>query len=158
MSQYIDDRHIDQLRPSDKITKTSSDYDMANAAAFITALVLVKCGYFIGLKKSIFFPVQSLIFLGLIVDSKTESFRLPQEKIERFAALREVILKSKVVSIKTLQRFAGKASSFSLAIPAARLYIREVNTGIGKGIRTSKPVYLSEHIRGEIEHWRFLDS
>lgn len=158
LSQYIDDRHVGQLCLPSRTVQAWTDLEMAKAAAFITALVLVKCGYFIGLKKSVFMPVQSITFLGLIVDSTTESFQVPKEKKEKFAKLRETILQSKVATVKTLQRFAGKAASFSLAVPAARLYIREVNAGISKGIKTSIPTFLTNDLRGEIEHWRFLDS
>ena len=53
LSQYIDDRHVGQLRLA--ITNpTWSDLDLAKAGIFIAALVLVFCGYFIGLKKICF--------------------------------------------------------------------------------------------------------
>ncbi len=153
MSQFIDDRHIGQLCLPTELAQTWTDFEKAEAAAFITSLVLVKCGYFIGLKKSILIPVQSLTFLGLIVDSTAEPFRVPQEKLDKFARLRETILQFKVASVKTLQRFARKVASFSLAIPATRFYVREVHACIGK-----RPVYLTDYLQGEIEHWRFLDS
>ena len=37
--------------------------------------------------------------------------------------IRENVLASKTVTLKTLQRFAGKAVSFSLAIAACKLYL-----------------------------------
>ena len=66
LSQYIDDRHIGQLRLPQGHPNIWPNMDLAKASFFIAALVLVSCGYFIGLKKSIFLPVQSLVFLGFM--------------------------------------------------------------------------------------------
>ena len=71
-------------------------------------------------------------------------------------ALIEHILKSSVTNVKTLQRFAGKAISFSLAVPGARLFINEVNIAILKGLRSSRPIPVSGHLKNEISHWMFL--
>ncbi len=60
--------------------------------------------------------------------------------------------------MRSLQRFAGKAVSFSLAVPAAKLYCREVNFHIGKGLRKSKAVVVSKNLKKELEHWKFLDT
>ena len=133
LSQYIDDRHVGQLRLA--ITNpTWSDLDLEKAGIFIAALVLVSCGDFIGLKKSVFIPVQAITFLGFISDSVKQAFLLPKEKKQKFADLRDSIIQSKTVAVKTLQRFAGKAVSFALAVPAAKLFTREVNFHIGKGL------------------------
>ena len=64
----------------------------------------------------------------------------------------------KLIPIKSLQKFAGKVVSFSLAIPAAKLFCREVNFHIGKGLRSSKPVRMSKNLKNELEHWTFVDS
>ena len=62
------------------------------------------------------------------------------------------------MSVKSLQRFTGKVISFTLAVPAARLYTREVNSSISKGLKSSKPVSMTRNLREELEHWKFLDS
>ena len=85
------------------------------------------------------------------------SFSLKTKKVA-FASLRESILGLKYVSLHTLQRFAGKATSFTLAVPAARLYTREINAGISKCQKTSRPVKIQPPLRAELEHWRFLDN
>lgn len=48
--------------------------------------------------------------------------------------------KQKRLSIKTLQRFAGKCISFVLAITVAMLFSRQVNRSIGMAARNSRPV------------------
>jgi hypothetical protein len=61
------------------------------------------------------------------------------------------------VDLKTLQRFAGKCISLVLAVPAARLYSREVNRAISLASKNSKPMKIYEELRQEIEYWKFLD-
>ena len=158
LTQYIDDRHVGQLHPTKAFSTVWSNLELSEGAAFITALTLTHCGYFIGLQKSVLRPVKSLLFLGFICDSTRQAFVLPQDKKENFAVLRESIISSKCVTVNTLQRFAGKAVSFSLAIPAAKLFVREVNQHISKGLRNSKAVTVSISLKEELKCWRFLDS
>ena len=63
--------------------------------------------------------------------------------------------------MKTLQRLAGKCVSFSLVVPAAKLFTREMNAAISRGQRISanhpKPLPLTGRLKDEIEHWLFLE-
>ena len=70
--------------------------------------LLVEEGYFIGLDKSQSTPSTCVRFLGFICDSERQVFVIPQDKRNKFATLREDILSSPFVSLKTLQRFSGK--------------------------------------------------
>ena len=160
-SQYIDDRHVGQLttcRKSPKSTTTWSDFELADAAAFIAAAVLISLGYFIGLAKSSLLPKRIVKFLGFLVDSQRCAFILPEDKKRKFAALRESILDKKSSSIKTLQRLAGKITSFCIAVPAAQLYCREIFKATAGYKKSARPVKIHSLLREEIEHWRFLDS
>ena len=158
LSQYIDDRHIGQLRLARGHPNIWSNLELAQASVFIAALVLVSCGYFIGLKKSVFVPVQCILFLGFLSDSVRQAFILPDDKKLKFAILRDSLIRLKSIPVRTLQRFAGKAVSFSLAVPAAKLFCREVNFNISSGLKNSRPVRMSESLKKELEHWKFLDS
>lgn len=94
-------------------------------------------------------------------DSINQAFRIPQDKKEKFTSLREGILASKVVDTKTLQIFAGKALSFSLAIPGCRLHVREVFKAISNCniARTSRMCTVTAgSLYDEIAFWRFLDT
>lgn len=53
----------------------------------------------------------------------------------------------------TLQRFAEKCILTHLAIPASKLYTREIN----RAISVCKKNQISLELRTEIEHWRFVD-
>lgn len=88
---------------------------------------------------------------------------IPSFKLSLFYKIRESSLPPFVTpfsstDLKTLQRFAGKITSFSLAVPAAQLYAREVYRAISLANRSSRFIKVVGDLRSEINHWRFLDS
>ena len=111
------------------------------------------------LSKCTLSPTQSLRFLGYLSNSVLQAFILPEDKKAKFITLRESILSLDSVDLKTLQRFAGKTTSFSIAVPAARLYTRGVFRAIAR--HTKQPnrlLRLTPELRNEIAFWRFLDN
>jgi hypothetical protein len=162
---YIDDRHNGQLQVD--LTKGAyaeiqlvddRNFAAAQSAIFLVAYVLVRLGYFLGLKKSILVPQQIVPYLGFRADSANEVFHLIPEKKCKFVDLIRATLQQRYVSVKTLQRLVGKCVSFSLAVPAAKLFTREMNAAISRGISTQKLVPLNHHLRAELAHWLFLDT
>lgn len=164
-SLYIDDRLIGEIfgekgRWSRSMELRDKDFsqEAAMAALYITCVVLTSLGYFLGLKKCTLLPTVNIQFLGMIIDTHAQAFSIPQDKRVKFAELREAILSCKMSTpLKSIQRLMGKCSSFSLAFPGARFYIREMAASTGKASRGSE-VVLSKGLREEIEFWRFLDS
>ena len=153
--QYIDDRHVGQLAPCHRPSKPDiewSNLEYADAAAFICASFLISLGYFIGLSKSSLAPQQVVTFLGFIVDSTLCAFLIPEVKKKKFTDLRESILKGRSVSVRTLQRFAGKITSFSSPYPQLNCNYRTFS-GYSK---SSRPVKITGTLRKELELWRFL--
>ena len=125
---------------------------------FCCPVCLIELGYTIGISKSVLHPTTSLEYLGFVVDSQRQSFLVQQRKIISWASLREEILaRRKFVDVKTLQRFQGKCISLSLAVPLAKLFIREMARAISSASSNGQ-VFLSPGLREEIIHWRFLDS
>ena len=87
-----------------------------------------------------------------------QAFLIPKDKKTKFATLRESILSFACVSLKTLQRFAGKVVSFSLAIPGCKLYVREVFNAIAQLTRFFKAATkVQGRLRFDVAYWRFLD-
>jgi len=164
-SLYIDDRLNGELltkcRPWSVLYSNKPEElraKAAKAAIFIVLSILLELGYTIGISKSVLCPTTSLEYLGFVIDSKKQSFMIPQRKIVAWASLREKILAcKKYVDVKTLQRFQGKCISVSLAVPAAKLFIREMSYAIAS-TPTSGLVSLSQGLRDELIHWRFLDT
>ena len=121
----------------------------------------MRLGYFLGLAKSVLVPSQTVPYLGFLSDSAREVFHLRPEKRQTFLALVKEVLGKPFVTVKTLQRLAGKCVSFSLVVPAAKLFTREVKAAISRGQRINanhtKPLPLIGKLKDEIEHWLFLE-
>ena len=155
--QYIDDRLVGEIM-QDEGSDSEFNLHRALAACYIICEVLTRLGYFINLQKSVLQPCQVIKFLGMLVDTFKRTFRIPSDKRLGFILLREKILQESYIDIKTLQRFAGKCISLTLVVPAARLYIREVNRAISIATKNSRSVQMKDDLRQEIEHWRFIDN
>ena len=144
--QYLDDRMYAINDNSDEIMIVKK-----------VLLLLSRLGYTLNLKKCSLFVKTILLFLGFYVNSDELTLSIPQQKKDSFATLREAILASDTVLLKTLQRFAGKCVSFILMVPGAKLYTRSVNSAISKMTKNSKHVRVTGDLRREVEYWRFLD-
>ena len=73
--------------------------------------------------------------------------------------MRDELLGSSFAPVKNLQRFAGKALSFNLAIPACKPYVREVFKSISAVAKNSKiSVPIQGPLRQELREWTFLDN
>ena len=90
-------------------------------------------------------------YLGFLIDSSSEGFRLIPQKKQKFIDLIRETLTSRYVSVKTLQRLVGKCISFSLAV---RLFTREMSAAISMCMRPSKPITVQVALRDEITLWR----
>lgn len=164
-SLYIDDRLNGELMtasgPWSVLPECREELvrrNAATAALWCVLAILVQLGYTIGISKSVLCPSTSLEYLGLEINSVKQCFHVPERKISTWALLRESILSnSNSVDVKTLQRFQGKCISFTLAVPAAKLFIREISRGISRASPRGL-VRLSHELRSELEYWRFLDA
>ena len=130
-----------------------SGFQLAEAAAFIACHVIIQLGYFIGLKKSILTPQTVIPFLGYLIDSNRQAFLLPEKEKAASIALREDILAHETVSLRQLQKFAGKTMSFALVVPAAQLFSRAVFRTIGNANTSGRPIPLTGELLQELLHW-----
>ena len=73
--------------------------------------------------------------------------------------MRDELLESPFAPVKSLQRFAGKALLFNLAIPACKRYVWEVFKSISAVAKNSKiSVPIQGPLRQELREWTFLDN
>ena len=93
----------------------------AQAAVFLACLTLIGLGYVLGLYEGVLIPVTALPFLGLIADFEVQAFKIPAEKLTKFGALRECIL---------------QMSASLLAVPAVKLFIRNITGGLSSAHRS----------------------
>ena len=158
MLQYIDDRHVGPVFCSGP-TFPQPSTQLAESAAFIILSFLTSAGYFINLAKSSPRPSTFVRFFGFISGSALQAFLIPDDQKGKFKALREEPVGSPSVPLKSLQRFAGTALYFSLAIPACKLYVREVFKAITAAAKNSMfSVPVQGPLRQEVEEWAFLDN
>ena len=154
MFLYIDDRLVEELR----LRRFPNGFDCAVAACYIVCQILLRLGYCIGLDKSVLVPTRTPVHLGFIVDSVNSCFRITDTKLQKFKLFREFCLSKKYITVLDLQKLAGRCVSFMLAVPAAKLYTREMNAAISFCLRSGRPVRMSGPLLEEISSWRFLDS
>lgn len=135
---YIDDRHVGQLRlPLLPLPSSFSAFQLAEMVAYIACFTSISLGYFITLSKSSLLPATALTFLGYVCDSVRQAFLLPPDKRAKVSALRKSILEHKTVSLKNIQKFAGKTTPFALLVPAAKLYTNSVFQAISHASSSS---------------------
>ena len=85
-------------------------------------------------------------------------FHLILEKKDKFLNLIREVLNAKTITIKTLQRLVGKCVSFSLVVPEARFFTKEMNAAILKAHLSSKLIQVCGALREEFSHWLFLET
>ena len=121
----------------------------------------MRLGYSLGLAKSVLFPSQTVPYLRFLSNSAREVFHLTDQRRDSSLALDKDVLGKPFVTVKILQRLAGKCVLFSLVVPAAKLFTREMNAAISRGQRNNanhtKPLLLTGKLKDEIEHWLFLE-
>ena len=84
-------------------------------------------------------------------------FHLKPEKQKKFMELVKAILVSHWVLVRTMQRRAGKCVLFSLVVPGAKLFTREMNAAISTGLRRMKPILVKGTLREDISLWLILE-
>ena len=92
-----------------------------------------------------------------MVNSLVPAFFIPGDKKERFLSFVRSVLANRWVSLTTLQRFAGKIISLSLAIPACKMYTREIlaaNAYLNKNNKQVIP--LSPRLQEQLSYWLSL--
>lgn len=79
-SNYIDDKHIGQLRTLRPLRRKYSNFQLSEMATFIACSILLQLGYFLGLKKSSLIPSFKVKYLGYFCESDKQAFTLPPIK------------------------------------------------------------------------------
>ena len=163
-SLYIDDRLNGELLtcqgPWSVLPESrGQEYKFSAAiSSYCILSLLVDLGYTIGITTFVLYQTTSVEYLGLTVDSLKQAFIVPRRKIEALAVLRKNILGcKKYTNVKTLQRFQVKCISLSLAVPAAKLFIREMSDAFASADSNGR-VSLTPALKEELSYWQFLDS
>jgi hypothetical protein len=130
----------------------------AKIAILLAVKLFVSLGYFLNIAKSVLEPVQSLVFLGMIIDTEKMSFFLTEKRKEKLKNVRQMILQSKKVPVAVIQKFTDLCISMCLAIHGAKLYTSVCNQVISNATVNCSDIIIDEKIREEVYFWELLDS
>lgn len=130
-------------------------------ATHVAMLVSFMCGQFVSVKKCELRPITAIRYLGIICDSRTMTFRIPQDKLDQLHDLVRTALNSGGVAYRTLQRIAGKCMSMTVAIRPASLWTHAmfaVLASMEKAGRSRVDLSLDANadLLGEFKQWLSL--
>ena len=86
--------------------------------------LLVRLGFFINVKKSIFDPSQILEYLGFIIDSVNMIVKLTPIKADRMVLLCDKALSAKTLSIRSVASLLGRITSSLVGVKFGKLHFR----------------------------------
>ena len=122
-------------------------------------------GYTVSVPKSVLLPVQQICWLGVDIDSANCTFSIPPVKKAKFLSLVRAGLDTGRVSVRDLERIAGKAISFLLSVgEAAKVFTRVLfdivaDIRSGRFANSSNWVRVSPKLRRVFRVWvAFLDA
>lgn len=127
-------------------------------ATSVAMLVSFYCGAFLSLKKCDIKPHKLQKYLGMLCDSSTATFRVPQDKLDKLHGRLQQALTSGSVSFETLRSVAGQALSMSVAIRPASLYTQAMFAPVASITKSNRHrVHPGDHayadLLGEFRWW-----
>eukprot|EP00854_Cymbomonas_tetramitiformis_P034644 gene34644-biopygen34840 len=137
------------------ITKTLDD-------AFVlrdrVSKLLPRLGLFRNEKKGHWEPTQLVEHLGLEVDFEEGLFRVTERRLKKIHSKAMAILcratrEQRWVQARELAGFNGLCQSVYLAVPTARLYLRELYFVLGKKSSWVSKVKLTRQAWGDLQWW-----
>ncbi|KAK3233099.1 hypothetical protein CYMTET_56584 [Cymbomonas tetramitiformis] len=124
-------------------------------------LVLHRLGLRRNEKKGHWEPTQVVEHLGLEVDLKLGQFRVTERRVHKIHTKAKEILcdaarNRRWIPARRLASFTGLCQSVYLAVPAARLYLRELYFVLAEKRSWGAKVKISRAARGDLEWWSRL--
>ncbi|KHJ91552.1 reverse transcriptase, partial [Oesophagostomum dentatum] len=110
--------------------------DVSNALSFFAQL-----GLTVNYEKSQLVPSQTIEFLGLELDSTKFVFKIPDRKISSIVEEAQDLLSKDSTTLLSISRFIGRVNSVSRASGMSVLYLRNLQSWLGK----FKPTRLIEY-------------
>ena len=112
-------------------------------------------------KKGVWEPTQVAVHLGLEVDLKDGLFRVTEDRLQKIHVKAKGLIcraarEKRWVQARELAGFNGLCQSVYLAVPAARLYLRELYFVLGTKKSWGSKVKLTRQAWGDLEWWARL--
>ena len=123
------------------------------ALALNTLIALLqKLGFRINWSKVID-PIQTITVVGIEIDTKSMTKRLPQEKLLSLRLELRVFSKRKRATKRQLQSLAGKLNWAAGVIYGGRVFLRRIFNSIGLLLTTNHKCVLTPAVRLDIQWW-----
>lgn len=98
-------------------------------------------------------PSQRLKFLGIILDSKTLHISLPLDKVNEFKDFVVITAQRQRVSLRRLQKLAGKLNWATIVLRGGRIYTRKIFDAM-KGLKQAHhKIRMSTEMRNDLSWW-----
>lgn len=114
-------------------------------------------GFLINTKKSQFSPVQELKFLGVVVNSRDMTLKVPEDKLKNILDIINRMLRRTVVSIRDLAQIIGKLQSCKQSVHPAPLHYRALQRQKIKALAKMKDysakIVLDQDSRADLNWW-----
>ena len=117
--------------------------------------VLAKCGWAVNISKHDEIS-QMKVFLGLLVNSISMEFEIPQPKLDDFLLLLKQVKSQDTLPVRLLARLLGKLNLFNRALgQVVRLMTRHLYVCLEPAYTTGWESFtsLTVHAREELEFW-----
>ena len=88
--------------------------------------LLVNLGFRLNMEKSVLIPTQRVIYLGMVIDSLTMTFSLPEEKVSAIVQKATILKNKNQVSVREIYQFIGMCSATRLAVKEAPIHYRQL--------------------------------
>ena len=99
-------------------------------------------------------PAQCVTFLGVCIDTLSQSVSIPVEKVASYVVALDALLMKGDCSLRDFKSLIGKLQFTCLVIPAGRAFLRRMHDAtVGKTSPLSR-VRLSPGVREDLKLWR----
>ena len=134
--QAVYKNHVASLRSQgvrliiyiDDILIIASSIETLNRHKTLAISLLESLGFLINYEKSNLTPSQQIVFLGMLVDSASMQFILPQQKAVQIQKECRLLLNTNRPTIRHLSRVLGLLEACRPAVWSAPLHYRELQT------------------------------
>ena len=113
--------------------------------------ILENLGFLINMEKSIFVPEQIIKFLGIIMDSTTMRFLLPDKKVAGIQKKCHHLVSSQVTSLSKLSHIIGKLTSCKTAVLQALQHLK--NSNMFSQVVNNLNIPLDPHALEDLRWW-----
>ena len=141
----------------DDILIIASSIETLNRHKTLAISLLESLGFLINYEKSNLTPSQQIVFLGMLVDSASMQFILPQQKAVQIQKECRLLLNTNRPTIRHLSRVLGLLDACRPAVWSAPLHYRQLQTlqinALQRWANYNAPVDLTPAAKSDLSWW-----